>query len=199
MAKSRYEIVPRVLTPEINPGDAAGVEIYVTGTGAIQKSKLVIIFPSAITSSDNPGELMFSVATKTDNATGKHSAIVGKDFQQVTKCDRYGIHLGLSLAYFLDAPNKAVNDWTLPMKVGETTPANQAPIKLTLNTQEDAPAGDYDIQFVLTYLVDDEIETSKEAVSIHVNSWTERHKTTIVVVGIILAAVAIVVGLITTR
>lgn len=190
-AKARYEIIPKLLTSEVNPGKSIEVEAYITGAGSIHANKLTIAFPSAITDDKNPGEVSTSVKAAIHKSTGETLPLAGKAHTQTAKCDKFGITIGLAQGYFLDNPHlKNASESTLPVKVGEGRFDDLAPIKLTLNTRKHAPPGNYEIRFVLTYSIEDEIETSKELVNVHVTSWTERHGKITAIIGIGLAALA---------
>ena len=41
--KSSYVIIPRLMTPSINPGNSIEIDIFFSGYGKIEKNKFVII------------------------------------------------------------------------------------------------------------------------------------------------------------
>jgi len=95
-SRARYELIPKLLASEVDPGQSIEVDIYVTGAGPIGANKLLIVFPTAITDEENPGEATTSVKAGIDLATGRLLPAVGKNNLQTVKCHRAGLTIGLS-------------------------------------------------------------------------------------------------------
>jgi len=70
-----------------------------------------------------------------------------------------------------------------------------APISLSLNLADDVPPGDYDIISVLTYGNEVITKQSQAVQKIHVNSWVERHRFSIVVIGLIATLLALAIDI----
>jgi hypothetical protein len=100
--------------------------------------------------------------------------------------DHYGTVLRLSPGYFFELspivqPSRA---WEMSRTMGENAWDGHAPILVELNVDGKAPAGDYEIRLALTYASGDDVDVAKDAVTVHVTSWSERHRLEIIL-GII--------------
>jgi hypothetical protein len=151
--KASYVLIPKLLTPIIDPGEQIEVEIYLTGSGQVEANKLLIILSSKhLVNTEVPGTIEFSMGLEIDKATREHHIITGKSLMQSGegsyRLDRTGVTIGVSEAYFHDISKEHTPGY-LNQIFGEGTFAGVAPFVLKINTRKKVPKGDYTIDMPL--------------------------------------------------
>ncbi len=102
MPQAKYVLVPKLLTPTIDPGETISVEVFLSGSGDVQENKFVFSYPTSIVDLAEPGEVVTSIASVTDTKTGKLiQPVSGRDFLRNFKCGPIGVTIGLKSRIFL--------------------------------------------------------------------------------------------------
>jgi hypothetical protein len=191
--KARYSIVPKLLTPSVNPGGTVEVELFFSGVGNIEQNKLFISYPSVMISKQNAWQVISCIAVAKDPAgkiTGPKS---GDSVLETVECSEIGLYVVLNEGNFLPNPRLTVSPPGLPMIMSEQSWDNHAPMLLKLNSDEKAPSGDFDIRLVFTYSSNGDIGTSYEIVQVHITSWLDRHGKSATVVAIVVAVISSII------
>ena len=185
MEKTKWVLMPKMLTPSVDPGQSIEAELFLTGTGKVFANKLYINYPTAIINKKNAGEIISSIAVAKLKDTGKiFTPVSGRKYLQTHSCNPIGVTISLNEGYFLDIPNQLQTNDKLPRKMSESKWDDYPPLLLKLNTDKKAPSGDYNIGLAFTYTTEDEVDINKETMNIHITSWTDRHGRTSIIIGI---------------
>jgi hypothetical protein len=196
MPKAKYLLMPNLLTPEVNPGKAIEFEIFITGGGPVEENKLYLTWPSAIINKEDAGEVTTCIKTELDTSTGCMRPISGENCLQTFPCTALlGKTLRLSTGFFLEKPGEQTG--LLSRRMAELKWDDHPPALVKLNTDKEAPSGDYDIGLALSYSSGDDIEITKETVKVHIRNWVERHPR-IVGVSVVATIAAFIVSVAAT-
>ncbi len=175
-----YSIDAHVKHPEINPGQAVEIEVYLSGYGIPEKSKLMIIWSSPYVIDDNdPGKItrLIGYVISDGNFTPLFED-VPLNVGDITGTS--GAWVVPSLVTFEPAfallPKDFPEDIGLKMVMGETNWNGNPPILVKLNTRKGASAGDYQVKFTFTYGNETNLEQDSEEVEFHVTSYWERNQ-----------------------
>ena len=175
-----YSIDAHVRHPEINPGQAVEIEVYLSGYGIPEKTKLMIIWSSPYVIDENdPGKITY---LKGYDISGGNFTVLFADIPlnvgNITGTS--GAWLVPSLATFEPAvallPKDFPEDIGLKMVMGETNWNGNPPILVKLNTRKGASAGDYQVKFTFTYGDETNLKQDFKTVEFHVTSYWERNQ-----------------------
>jgi hypothetical protein len=193
MSKAKYVLMPKLLTPEVNPGKAIELEIFITGGGPVDEGKLYLTYPSTIINKEKPGEGITSIKVAKDTRTGRIiQPVSGEPHLQSFPCEAIGAIILLNEGNFLDIPNQPTTG-LLKRKMGEYEWDKHAPVFVKLNIDEQAHSGDYEIRLALSYASSGDVEIAKEAVNVHITNWPERHPW-VIIAGVIASILSVIVG-----
>jgi len=192
-----YSIIPRLRTPAVDPGKQVEIEVYLTGYGTPEWNKLHVGYSSPyVISEESSGEFEFSIKVVKDKMNGKvMQPVSGKDYLDHRKCDKIGMTTVLNEGYFLPVPESS-SQGGFPRVMSELSWDGYPPILIRLNTVHKARAGDYDIYLSLTYGDQQQMFQDQKRVTFHVNSWWDRWRVPVTIVGIILVVPTFVMGII---
>jgi len=191
--KAAYSLIPRVIKPNINPGETIEVEIFISGYGEIKRNKLQIYYSSKLINTDNPGFLESCIKVA-KNKTGKTvQPVSGRKYVDKYECNPVGVCVILNEGNFMRIPYENNLNFGLPRIMAESKWDNISPIRLRLNTSPKAPSGNYDVSMILTYSDGSEIQKDEKNVKIHVKNWWERNLKTVTITGSIIIPVLAII------
>lgn len=188
-----YGLVVRLSTTVVDPGETVTLEVYVSGYGEIQGSKLVFYPSAAIV--DERSSYRFGLGTP----DGESVACFGVQHSPLSAIGNTIDFCGGRLfsgseqpAMYFDVQSNV----QLPQISTETKslPTDCAPVQVELVTRPKARPGMYSIQFLFTYFNGSEWANSSETVQFSVRSFYQRHEGTIWIVGAAATVIAIVLG-----
>lgn len=212
-----YSIIPRVRTPSINAGEPIEIEVFLTGYGnSVKDHKFQVSYSSPIFAKDHKGRVGFieyciKVAKE---ANGRITGILSGDAEwenpethEIVKAvhhdtlDPVGTTLTLNEGYFMSIKEaKRVSGMEVdekdPRMLGEMTHDGRPPILLKFNTLPNATKGDHDIFLTLFYTVSSDLKMDQKIVTIHINSWIEKHQKTLQRIAVILGLSALVAAIV---
>ena len=189
-----YSIIPRLRTPAVDPGEQIEIEVYLVGYGTPKQNKLYVGYSSPyVISEENSGEFVFPI--KVSKIGEVMQPVGGKDHLDYYKCDKIGTTVVLNEGYFLPVPESSSQGDFLRV-MSELSHDGYPPILIRLNTAKKARAGDHDIYLTLTYGDQQQVLQDQKRVTFHVNSWWDRWKVPVTIVGIILVVPTFVMGII---
>ncbi|TKX86140.1 hypothetical protein EXE43_09930 [Halorubrum sp. SS5] len=192
--KASYELISVAQSSHINPGDTAQIEVYITGYGDIERNKLHIIHsvPDFLSDSD-PGKIYLPIAGLYDDSD-EMSGVASGPFVGKKELGDTGTMIHLHPSYFVEPARRRKSD-ELPDVLAEGSHEGLAPVQVQINSSKTTPPGDYDFTFTLSYEDDKgEVRQTQQTTSIHVNSWVERNRKTLRVIGLIVALVSVAVS-----
>jgi len=191
-----YSIIPRLRTPAVDPGEQIEIEVYLVGYGTPEQNKLHVAYSSPyVISEENSGELVSSIKVSKDETTGEVQPVSGKGYLDHYKCDKIGVTVVLNEGYFLLVPESS-SQGGFPRVMSELSWDGYPPILVRLNTAKKARAGDHDIYLSLTYGDEQQVLQDQKRVTFHINSWWDRWKVPVTIIGIILVVPTFVMGII---
>ncbi len=181
----------------LKPGDTLSVHCFATGYGEISAAKLFALTPIGVFD-EHESEVSHSLSMEPVDDRGN------MQFVHASQTDKFDDHDGplifLGAQYegwsetttFFDFDVLVSNRHQLPSQT-LVTEHNLArpPVLYSMRLAKDAPAGDHDLQFALSYFNGAEWLVSQERVSFHVTSWLERNQTWMTIVGVLLALLAL--------
>jgi len=191
-----YSIIPRLRTPAVDPGKQIEIEVYLGGYGTPKRNKLHVAYSSPyVISEENSGELVSSIKCSKDKKTGEVQPVGGKDYLDHHECDKIGVTVVLNEGNFLPVAESS-SQGDFPQVMSELSHDGYPPMLIRLNTAKKARAGDYDIYLSLTYGDQQQMLQDQKRVTFHVNSWWDRRKVPVTIVGIILVVPTFIMGII---
>jgi len=192
--KASYELISIAQKSHIDPGEVAQIKLYITGYGDVERNKLHVLYsvPDFLSASDS-GRIYLPIAglyNDSDEMVGIASGhLVGEK-----ELGDAGTMVHLPSSYFFEPPRQR-GDEALPDIAAEGSHEGMAPIDAQINSDENAPPGDYEFTFTFTYEDDEgEIKQSKQTATVHVNSWFERNRATLRVVALLLTVLGVIVS-----
>lgn len=175
-----YRLVIRPSKPEIAPGEALNLEIYVTGYGTIHNAKVSFYPPQSFVLGPVPSEIAAesaAILTSTEGDFWAASFRNNKDFKD------------------FDTDSILVN--MIDSEMGIKKP----PLELPLRTRPDIPTGTHGLQFFFTYFNGSEWRTNSQSVSIMVPNWFKRHESWTwgaAIIGVLLALASLLLNTVNT-
>lgn len=200
-----YQVVPIARRSRIEPGEAAEIEIFISGSGDIESAKLHVLHTQdELIDLNSPGTMEYSVDYQEDRK-GEPKLMMGDDALTEFKIDNWGTMAFISDAIFF-TPEETGESEQIEMNreevgfqpiVGEAPHQGNPPLLLSLNTKPNARPGNYEIPFILTYGDEKNPQQSVATVDIHVQNWVERNRKTLEILATI-GTMAIVLSSIVT-
>jgi hypothetical protein len=200
----RFEVMARLSQPAFDQGDPISIEIYITGWGRCDASKISIVYPFGFLAGppegtqpgSGVGEAIGSVMIY--GRTEGNPPVVKEEIavQQPTRwpLDTVGAAVNINRGYFM--PRRKA-DWPdqLPAIVGETKVGQFSPILIRTQVSSKAPPGDHVMSFFFTYRTGQTINISRQDLTIHVRPfWEKRPFQTLTYVLLVAATVGTVLG-----
>ena len=192
-----YRIAIRTVEGEVDPGGEIRLEIFVIGYGVIRGSKLGFYPPPYFIDAEASKAFGDPVIAEgqwrwgagegiTIGEAGFSTIFAGVQGDTWEESSRY-----IDIAP--DPPDKerlGVAHITTETKIGE-----HAPIEMILKVRDGAPTGNHNLHVYFTYYNGSEWKTDSQTVVVLVRNWVRRHETVTVVVGLIVAATALIASL----
>ncbi len=182
--KSSYQLVPILVTPSINPGDKIEIKIFFTGEGSLSQNKLTFYPPDDLLDDGNIGKYFWAFPLKIEDK-------IYEPDEGIPLEHKVG---WISVPKKFFEPYRKANNNELSWNYGETLVNTRPPFILSLNTSDKVRAGDYTINFVLTYSNGDEIAGDHKSITIHVKTWAERNSKALQMIGALAGGLAIITG-----
>jgi len=195
-----YSIDAHVRDPEINPGQAVEIEIYLSGYGVPAKNKLVMYWSSPrVINEDDPGNITTIIKNYDINTgiltlgltdiplkrSGNISGSVGQGF--VLNVGFFAHPMGIIPTPFPESGFKSV--------MGEWNWNGYPPILVKLNTRQDAPSGDCQVSLIFTYGNETHLKQDFKVVEFHIRSgwerWQERWQKWAIGFGVVIAFIGL--------
>lgn len=185
----RYSLVPILSDSHINAGEKIEVSLFISGFSKNNadldpvSNKLFVSFSNKILAENDGSYWQNSVRFSQSESQVKIGA--GEEFidRMNIEEDTSGIGHALHPGFFgvRDGPPTPNG---LPPILAESAHAGVPPLKLVLKTSEDADSGDYPIHFIFTY-GNIEVQQDRQTINIHINSWVEKYKRLLQILGAI--------------
>jgi len=191
-----YSIITSNRTPSVRPGEKVEIEVFLSGHGKPKKNKLHIQWslPYVINKED-PGFFISCIGSYLDEVTEKPQPCSGKSYVQKHRLNPTGITVILNEGQFLEISSQLEDSWVSEFGISPVMSEgmwdDEPPILLSINTTKNAPSGDYDVKFILTYGNEQNLLQDYKTVPFHITSRWERHKGWIVPTGVIIALVTL--------
>lgn len=206
-----YEIIPILRTPEINSGDNVIIDIYWTGYGIPDESKVQILH-SGLSTKDDVEVQMASIFKKID---GKFIDLVGGDAIR-----SISLHADNAIVFPLDKnlffpEHKNTSNITkidynsedvikseeislilnseIPHYKDEMEDSEYPPIRIKIPTTKEQSSGNIRISTTLTYTYNNKTYTSKDFVNLTVRNWVQKHRMSIKWIGIIVGILTLLI------
>jgi len=197
--KSSYEIIPKLITPSIKGGETVEIELFMSGYGKVIKNKLNVTFSSKkMFDMTNPSFAEYNIVFAVNEKTGEKFPFADKTTYSKINLDPTGATINLNEGFFSDVEsenNLKMSKVGFPQIMPERVFERQPPFRFSFNTNKDTPAGNYDIDFVLTYSDGDEITTNHKKVTIHVKSFLEKYEKKFKLIGLFLTGIGLIAGI----
>lgn len=184
--KASYELISITQKSHIDPGEPAQIKLYITGYGDVERNKLHVLYsiPDFLSTPD-PGRIYLPIAGTYNDADEMVGIASGQVVGEKGLGDT-GTMVHLPSSYFFEPPRQR-RDEALPDIAAEGSHEGMAPIDVQINSDENAPPGDYEFTFTFSYEdTEGEIKQSQQTTTVHINSWFERHRATLRVVALLL-------------
>jgi hypothetical protein len=202
---TNFRIVPRIRTPELNPGETAVIDLYVTGSGELRTNKLLFIHGYPNLTESDVGVARVGYKPKKEGVLPYANAKDPDEFEH--SLDDSGTVLNIPYHYSYSIPDNIeenLNHTTygddeegvlepdmFDHVLGEMKYEGVPPIQFRLNISEEANPGDYELTFIYYYEAGTEIWSDREEVTLHVNTMAEQWAPWPTVAGIAAAIIAL--------
>jgi len=191
-----YSLITLNRTPVVNPGETVEIEVLLSGYGFPDENKLYISWSSPyVVNRDNPGTFELYVSYETISPEGDWRLTTGKESLRTHNLKaEAGVAYVLTRGYFLKTETQeGFPDYGLEGVIGEWHWDGEPPILLSINTAQDSPQGDYEIQFVFTYSCGQQYKQDYKVVQFNVRSGWERNQWKWIIAGVTVALLSLVV------
>ena len=181
----KYKIVANNQTQRINPGDDIIIEVYVSGYGTVDESKLHVQHSHPNIVAENPQEITYSiVGSQNSPVTGSdHAWTVPEEDLSPT-----GFTVELPASFFVADQDSSLG---LDRVLSEKSHDNKAPIEIILHTQSSCRRTDYNIDMTMTYRHRTQLQQDQKTVRVHVNTFREQYQRWLIIPGLITAIAAL--------
>lgn len=198
LLKSFYTLIPRLIKPTIRPGETIEIEIYISGYGEVEKNKFSMFYSSRLVNQSDVGKIEYNIGFATSQTTGETKVVANnQQSYHSAKLGPVGMTIGLNQGYFCDHPNLGSGSPNnFPPIMSEVESDGMPPFRIKMNTSTKGIAGDYDIDFALTYMKGDEIKTDHKTVTIHVTRWLERNEKKATILGIVSGWLSVILAIV---
>jgi hypothetical protein len=198
-----YRLAIRISQAEVDPGGEFHLEIFIVGYGEIWGSKLACYPPTYFVDPSKSKALRFMAIGDEDFRWGSDEGPFSADGFSAMMGGPQGAKWEHSDPFFdvLTSPTgKAefgVSTISTEMRTPQAHPSDKkpeyaAPVSIFVRVQEKVPSGNHSLQFFFTYFNGNEWKVDSQSVDVAVRSWVRRHEGVTAVVGIALAAVALI-------
>jgi hypothetical protein len=154
-----YAIEIKTKNNHVNRNDDFSIDIYISGAGNVECSKLKVSIPDDIVKDDQCELAQLEY--------GGINIPINNFIPSTNKISLRPSHvIGLSNIYFCPEGQSLAN-------IGEINFRGQAPFTIKFRIAEDASGGDHNIYINLFYKFNDSWYIEKQNVPIHVNQWYE--------------------------
>jgi hypothetical protein len=177
-----YEVASKFSQLLIDPSDTIDLQVYFTGYGMIENSKLMVFTSGNIFDAEH---------------SYMASSIKVDSIRLLNGADSFHIAWGNTTGPIFDEPTSVYylggvkfNEWTQETIFFDAHPSQAKdlgiiseqyldgpPVLLHLKTQKDISGGEYEINLYFTYFNGQEWKGSKQIVRFKVRSWIEQHET----------------------
>ena len=176
-----YNVLIQTSSTQLNPGDHLKIELFITGLGDVESSKLYVVIPDQL---PNDGAINFTARKyiyinktevrayyepKTNSAPGFYHLISKDMYKMVDISEIEGFEESFKGSDLSGASG---------LILGETrttdNPAYSAPYTVDITIAENASAGDYKISILYTYGNSGKWYQDERVVDLHVNYIYER-------------------------
>ena len=193
-----YSVVIRPRNYNVKGGDNIEVDIYLTGLGIPDKSKLYILCssPNVIdTSSPGIGTSCIKLSIEKLNGKDMKVPVAGEEYVDHHEIDQNGLTFHSLEGLFLPVPKFPVTEEDqirMHEIMAEKNFDGYDPISISLKTLKKAEPGDYEINVTLTYAYQNIIKQACDKVKFHITSWWDRNQRWVVTAGTIIALTLLV-------
>ncbi|WP_155119928.1 hypothetical protein [Haloarcula rubripromontorii] len=188
---SGYTLIPVLQTPSVDPGGTAVIDLYISGTGEVENSKLVMIWGNRELSAEHPGSLKIGYdVSETEDGGAEVNFVEEGELPDGNEhdIDEIGAVVKLPSWMFTTVPQNFteshdVFDNNIMSEGPESyeqvlteVGAHYPPFRLEMNISGDAKPGDYTITSVLAYnsgVMNQPYYDRRES-ELHVNNRRER-------------------------
>jgi len=184
-----YGLVARTSSDIMDPGETLVIELYISGYGSIESSKLIFYpSPGVVDSDDKDSYVLFGIH--------------GKKGLGVWGAQRHQLHPDGNAIGFTGGAYKS--EWKSPsifFDINETQISTEkklggfAPIHINLKTKRKARAGTHSIQFLFTYFDGSNWQTSSNTVQFTIRNFFQRYDRLFLTLGAFATGLAIIIAL----
>ncbi len=200
----QYTVVSRIRSYNINPGENIELDIYFTGAGIPDASKLYLgwLSPNVI-SPENTGKATWCIQLADIQYENRDFIFpaTGGGYCLSHDLAPNGVTITLNKAFFLpsrESPPPEDVETFMPQVVAERSHEGHHPISVILKTRRNAKCGDYRIDIVLTYSYGNAVRQACDKVEYHVTDWWDRNQGWITVAGTVIAFIVLILTAIGT-
>jgi len=193
-----YSVVTRPRKYNVKRGDNIEIDIYLTGLGVPDTSKLFILFSSPnIIDFSIPGIATTCVKYSPKKLNGKDTIIpvAGEKYVDRHEVDPNGLTFRSLEGFFLPVPKFPVTNeeqLLMPEVMAEKQFDGYDPISISLKTLSKAKPGDYEINTTLTYEYQNIIKQASNKVKFRITNWWDRNQWWVITSGSIIAFILLV-------
>lgn len=164
----KYRLMHRLNSEQVDPGEVVEIEIYVSGYGQIETSKLVfLVSPKLI--DQNSSYIRYSIGAGVKGIGFGTSTDVINEFGNVLHMDGgVGLPEWPRVSMYVDS-----SDDELPRIITETK-LRFAPVELVLFTRPTARAGQHSVQICFTYFNGETWESDTTDIIFFIRSFVQR-------------------------
>jgi hypothetical protein len=167
-----WEIAARVKSRTLDPGDEVEVEIYLSGHGLPELTKLSGFIPESIFDRSAKSEVATNVTLVGFGGGPDEPVLEVPAWSPHSEALTFGVFtIGLSRGYALPV---VIPGPTRNVAAGEQVVNGTAPVVLRWTLPASAPPGDHAVPLILTYVTKDSVQTRAYELAIHIRPWWER-------------------------
>lgn len=186
-----YELVARTSSDVLDPGEILVIELYISGYGLIESSKLTFYpSPGVVDSDDKDSYGLYGIHYK----DGIGAWVWGA--QRIQLCsdgNTIGFTGGLSHPEW-KSPTIFFDNSEIQIST-EMKSGGIAPIQINLKTKREAKAGIHSIQFLFTYFNGSNWRTSSTTVQFAIHNFFQRYDKFFLILGSIATSIGIIATL----
>lgn len=191
----KYSLIPLIHNPQIDPGDEVKIDVYIVGTGNVERSQLFIVHSHPILIADNIGRITTSMTIDKDDDVISGSEAIGHRSRTTHDLTDAGGHYTFDNRYFsqIQYDERTIDRLDFSVSYLETRHDGIPPLQYRLQTDSSAAPGEYTISLVLTYESKHSVvHQDRQDIKIHVNSKAQQLEPIPTIVGIIAALIALI-------
>ena len=200
----QYTVVSRLRRSQIKPGGDIEVDIYFTGAGIPDASKLYLgwLAPDVISAKDT-GQATWCIQLSDIQYETRDLMFpaTGGGYCLSHELAPNGVTISLNKAFFmpsLESSQPEDDDSYMPQVVAERSHDGHHPFSVSLKTLKNARRGDYRIDIVLTYSRGNTVKQACDKVEYHVTDWWDRNQGWVTAAGTAIAFIVLILTAIGT-